>query len=180
MEDVVYDTVAAAETVLAAWDDQYDPVTEVQVQPVGETSLLVPCGKRFPVLGNAFYCPIGHRIAFDLNLLGSLDSGENQAGAVAFVVLHELGHAYDAEIGFRRGVTGHGTDFQGEQFADCMAGALTTALGGNVEASVRAAFAAGGHVPGPTSTHGTGSQRRDAVTTGLEQGHKACEAYLSQ
>ncbi|MFB4283067.1 neutral zinc metallopeptidase [Nonomuraea sp. MTCD27] len=137
------------------------------------------CGGQPSVPNNAFYCPIGHFIAFDQDWMEALwnDMGD---GSVYVIIPHEFGHAVQAQLR---------TDFelnvQMELQADCYAGATLSALVGSGvltadegdENELFLSLAAAGD---PTddwlnpAAHGTAEQRQSSYVTGYQGGVGAC------
>ncbi|UBU14457.1 neutral zinc metallopeptidase [Nonomuraea gerenzanensis] len=137
------------------------------------------CGGEPAVPNNAFYCPLGHFIAFDQDWMQGLwnDMGD---GAVYVIIPHELGHAIQAQLR---------TDFtlnvQMELQADCYAGgALSALVSSGVlttdegdENELFASLAAAGD---PTddwlnpAAHGTAEQRQISFVRGYRDGVGAC------
>jgi len=140
------------------------------------------CGDQEAVPENAFYCPIGHFVAFDERWLEELYD-EIGDGAVYVIIPHEIGHAVQAQLT---------TDFRlnknRELQADCYAGAvigwlvragrLTKEEGDDEE--LFANLAAAGD---PTDewwrpdAHGTGPERQAAFQAGQNQGISACAKF---
>jgi len=137
------------------------------------------CGDEPAVPNNAFYCPIGHFIAFDREWLESLwrEMGD---GSVYVIIPHEFGHAVQAQLR-----TGFTLNIQMELQADCYAGAtlaglvnsgVLTAEEGDEEELLLSLAAAGD----PTddwldpSAHGTAEQRQASFATGYQEGVAAC------
>ncbi|MET8861361.1 neutral zinc metallopeptidase [Nonomuraea sp. NPDC004580] len=137
------------------------------------------CGDQPAVPNNAFYCPLGHFIAFDQDWMESLWS-EMGDGSVYVIIPHEFGHAVQAQLR-----TGYQLNIQMELQADCYAGA---ALSGMVASGALAAeegdeeellysLAAAGD---PTddwldpSAHGTAEQRQRSFAAGYQNGVTAC------
>ncbi|AQZ66795.1 YpfJ protein, zinc metalloprotease superfamily [[Actinomadura] parvosata subsp. kistnae] len=137
------------------------------------------CGDEPAVPNNAFYCPLGHFIAFDQGWMEGLwsDMGD---GSVYVIIPHELGHAVQAQLR-----TGFTLNVQMELQADCYAGgtlsalvdsgALTTEPGDENEL-IRSLAAAGD----PTddwlnpAAHGTAEQRQASFARGYQDGVGAC------
>lgn len=140
------------------------------------------CGDQPAVPDNAFYCPIGHFVAFDERWLEELYDKIGD-GAVYVIIPHELGHAVQAQLT---------SDFRlnknRELQADCYAGAvigwlvqagrLTKEEGDDEE--LFANLAAAGD---PTDewwrpdAHGTGPERQQAFQFGYDRGIEACRGY---
>ncbi|MGR6923961.1 neutral zinc metallopeptidase [[Actinomadura] parvosata] len=137
------------------------------------------CGDEAAVPNNAFYCPLGHFIAFDQEWMEGLwsDMGD---GSVYVIIPHELGHAVQAQLR-----TSFALNVQIELQADCYAGgtlsalvasgALTTEPGDENEL-IRSLAAAGD----PTddwlnpAAHGTAEQRQASFARGYRDGVGAC------
>jgi predicted metalloprotease len=137
------------------------------------------CGGEPAVPNNAFYCPLGHFIAFDQGWLEALWN-EMGDGSVYVIIPHEFGHAVQAQLR---------TDFtlnvQMELQADCYAGGALSALVGSGaltadegdEYELFASLAAAGD---PTddwldpAAHGTAEQRQTSFVRGYRDGVGAC------
>ncbi|MGW3343055.1 neutral zinc metallopeptidase [Nonomuraea rubra] len=137
------------------------------------------CGDQPAVPNNAFYCPLGHFIAFDQGWMEGLWN-EMGDGSVYVIIPHELGHAVQAQLR---------TDFtlnvQMELQADCYAGGALAALVGSGaltadegdEYELFASLAAAGD---PTddwldpAAHGTAEQRQTSFVRGYRGGVGAC------
>jgi predicted metalloprotease len=137
------------------------------------------CGDQRATPDNAFYCPIGHFVAFDERWLEDLYNKIGD-GAVYVIIPHELGHAVQAQLT---------TDFKfnkdRELQADCYAGnvigwlvkanRLTQEEGDDAELFENLAAAGD-----PTDewwrpdAHGTGPERQAAFQRGYENGIQAC------
>jgi hypothetical protein len=137
------------------------------------------CGNRRALANNAFYCPIGHFIAFDENWLRGLYDKIGD-GAVYVIIPHELGHAVQAQL-----VTDFRISKRRELQADCYAGGVIgwlvqskrlTAESGDENELLNNLAAAGD----PTDAwwrpdaHGTGPQRQESFRTGYDKGVEAC------
>lgn len=167
------------EQQFAADGREYRPIQRF-IPYVGENG--PACGDQPAVPDNAFYCPIGHFVAFDERWLEDLYNKIGD-GAVYVIIPHELGHAVQAQLT---------TDFRlnkdRELQADCYAG---TVIGWLVQAGrlqkeegddeeLFANLAAAGD---PTDewwrpdAHGTGPERQKAFRLGLERGINACRGY---
>jgi predicted metalloprotease len=145
----------------------------------------------------AFYCPADDTIyigqAFAVALYDGVLRGlpGQQAGfghaagdfAVAYVVAHEYAHDVQQESGLLAGRT---RALPTELNADCLAGTWARwAYGqgrldpGDVQEALDAALAVGDFEFLSPQHHGTPSERRDAVLTGLRSGSpRACDGYL--
>ncbi|MEU8173023.1 neutral zinc metallopeptidase [Microbispora hainanensis] len=137
------------------------------------------CGGQAAVPENAFYCPLGHFIAYDAVWLKAMYDQLGD-GAVYVVIPHELGHAVQAQF-----VDDFTFNVQRELQADCYAGA---ALGGLIQAGVLSAEqgdeeellinlqAAGDptDVWWTPDAHGTPEQRQRSFAQGYTQGLVSC------
>ncbi|MEU4572091.1 neutral zinc metallopeptidase [Nonomuraea sp. ATR24] len=137
------------------------------------------CGGEPAVPANAFYCPIGHFIAFDQDWMAGLWS-EMGDGSVYLIIPHEFGHAVQAQLR-----TEFQLNIQAELQADCYAGgtlkalidsgALTAEPGDEDELLLNLAAAGD-----PTddwldpAAHGTAEQRQRSFATGYTRGVGAC------
>jgi len=140
------------------------------------------CGDQAAVPDNAFYCPIGHFVAFDERWLEDLYNKIGD-GAVYVIIPHELGHAVQAQLT---------SDFRlnknRELQADCYAGAVIgwlvqanrlTKEDGDDEELFENLAAAGD----PTDewwrpdAHGTGPERQQAFKLGHDRGIGACRDF---
>ncbi|MFI7618752.1 neutral zinc metallopeptidase [Nonomuraea terrae] len=137
------------------------------------------CGDQPAVPNNAFYCPIGHFIAYDERWMEALWN-EMGDGSVYVVIPHELGHAVQAQLR-----TGFALNVQLELQADCYAGGTLSALvgsgvlgteEGDADELLLSLAAAGD----PTddwldpNAHGTAEQRQLAFAKGYRGGVGAC------
>ncbi|MEV6031820.1 neutral zinc metallopeptidase [Nonomuraea sp. NPDC052116] len=137
------------------------------------------CGNEPAVPNNAFYCPIGHFIAFDQTWMESLWN-EMGDGSVYVIIPHEFGHAIQAQL-----QTNFQLNVQMELQADCYAGGTLSALvrsgvldtqPGDEDELLTSLEAAGD----PTddwlnpSAHGTAEQRQTSFATGYRDGVNAC------
>ncbi|MBE1590085.1 neutral zinc metallopeptidase [Nonomuraea angiospora] len=137
------------------------------------------CGNEPAVPNNAFYCPIGHFIAFDQTWMESLWN-EMGDGSVYVIIPHEFGHAIQAQL-----QTDFQLNVQMELQADCYAGGTLSALvrsgaldaePGDEDELLMSLEAAGD----PTddwlnpSAHGTAEQRQTSFATGYRDGVNAC------
>ncbi|MFG3435764.1 neutral zinc metallopeptidase [Nonomuraea sp. NPDC047897] len=137
------------------------------------------CAGEPAVPNNAFYCPAGHFVAFDRDWMERL-WGEMGDGSVYLIVLHELGHAVQAQLDSQFEL-----NVQAELQADCYAGGTLSALvragslraePGDEEELLLNLEAAGD----PTddwlnpAAHGTAEQRQRAFATGYNRGVSAC------
>jgi predicted metalloprotease len=167
-------------------------VHHVWVVPGGQvdTGCGVPAGDDA-----AFYCSADDTIYIGQTFARALDDGDlkglpgerfgRAAGdfAVAYVVAHEYGHDVQAEDGT---LAGHPNALPTELNADCLAGTWAHwAYGqgrlnaGDVQEALDAALAVGDFDLLSPQHHGTPTERRDALLTGLRSGSQsACAPYL--
>ncbi|WP_228011065.1 neutral zinc metallopeptidase [Nonomuraea phyllanthi] len=182
--DSFEDDVRAARTLTEAfWRQQFQHLGRTY-QPIADfvpyTGNAGPsCGNQPAVPNNAFYCPIGHFIAYDQAWMESLWN-EMGDGSVYVIIPHELGHAVQAQLR-----TSFELNVQLELQADCYAGgtlstlvrsgALTADPGDEDELLL--SLAAAGD---PTddwlnpAAHGTAEQRQASFATGYRDGVGAC------
>lgn len=137
------------------------------------------CGGEKSVPNNAFYCPIGHFIAYDQDWMESLWS-EMGDGSVYVIIPHEFGHAVQAQL-----QTNFRLNVQMELQADCYAGGTLSALVGSGALTAEAgdedelllSLEAAGD---PTdnwldpAAHGTAEQRQASFATGYRDGVDSC------
>ncbi|MFC4531376.1 neutral zinc metallopeptidase [Sphaerisporangium dianthi] len=137
------------------------------------------CGGQPSVPENAFYCPVGHFVAYDEQWMGSLYDKLGD-GAVYVIIPHEIGHAVQAQL-----MSDFSLNIQRELQADCYAGGALKGLidGGQLEAEsgddeeLLANLAAAGD---PTDiwwredAHGTPVQRQQFFAKGFNDGVNAC------
>ncbi|GII88601.1 hypothetical protein Ssi03_65910 [Sphaerisporangium siamense] len=137
------------------------------------------CGEQPAVPENAFYCPLGHFVAYDEAWMRKLYENGGD-GAVYVIIPHELGHAVQAQL-----MSDFGLNVQRELQADCYAGAALRGMidSGSIEAEagddeeLLANLAAAGD---PTDewlrpdAHGTPAQRQQAFAGGYDSGADAC------
>ncbi|MEU0572332.1 neutral zinc metallopeptidase [Nonomuraea sp. NPDC005983] len=137
------------------------------------------CGNERAVPNNAFYCPLGHFVAYDRDWMESLWN-EMGDGSVYLIVPHELGHAVQAQLESRFEL-----NVQQELQADCYAGGTLSALinsgalraePGDEDELLLNLEAAGD----PTddwlnpAAHGTAQQRQRSFATGYNNSVGAC------
>ncbi|MEO3799041.1 neutral zinc metallopeptidase [Nonomuraea sp. B1E8] len=137
------------------------------------------CGNEPAAPNNAFYCPLGHFVAFDRDWMEALWT-EMGDGSVYVIIPHEIGHAVQAQL-----QTGFQLNVQAELQADCYAGGTLSALvnsgalraeEGDEEELLYSLEAAGD----PTddwldpSAHGTAAQRQASFARGYQDGVSAC------
>ncbi|WP_246268106.1 neutral zinc metallopeptidase [Nonomuraea typhae] len=137
------------------------------------------CGDQPSVPNNAFYCPLGHFIAYDARWMRGLwqDMGD---GSVYLIIPHEFGHAVQAQL-----ETQFQLNVQQELQADCYAGGTLAALvksgtlraePGDEEELLLNLAAAGD----PTEdwfnpqAHGTAEQRQASFAAGYRDGVGGC------
>ncbi|TMR98112.1 hypothetical protein EJK15_14810 [Nonomuraea basaltis] len=137
------------------------------------------CGGEPPVPNNAFYCSIGHFIAYDQDWMEALWT-EMGDGSVYLIIPHEFGHAVQAQLR-----ADFSLNVQMELQADCYAGGTLSALveSGALRAEpgdedeLLLSLAAAGD---PTddwlnpAAHGTAEQRQRWFARGYRQGVGAC------
>jgi predicted metalloprotease len=137
------------------------------------------CGGRPAVPENAFYCPVGHFVAYDQAWMRSLYD-EKGDGAVYVIIPHEIGHAIQAQL-----MSDFSLNVERELQADCYAGgALKGLIDSNQlqaeqgdDQELLANLAAAGD---PTDAwwrpdaHGTPAARQHSFATGFDQGVDAC------
>lgn len=154
----------------------YRPVTEF-VAYRGEDG--PDCGGQPSVPNNAFYCPVGHFIAYDEQWMNGLYERMGD-GSVYVIIPHEFGHAVQAQLN-----TAFRLNIEQELQADCYAGGTLGALvkGGSLqtepgdEDELLINLAAAGD---PTDdwlrsdAHGTAGQRQQLFAKGYDQGTTAC------
>ncbi|TDD06433.1 hypothetical protein E1292_15095 [Nonomuraea deserti] len=137
------------------------------------------CGNEPAVPNNAFYCPLGHFVAYDQDWMEALWT-EMGDGSVYVIIPHEIGHAVQAQLR-----TGFQLNVQAELQADCYAGGTLSALvnsgalraeEGDEDELLYSLEAAGD----PTddwldpSAHGTAAQRQASFARGYQDGVSAC------
>ncbi|MFC6080699.1 neutral zinc metallopeptidase [Sphaerisporangium aureirubrum] len=137
------------------------------------------CGGQASVPNNAFYCPVGHFVAYDEDWMRSLYDQLGD-GSVYVIVPHEIGHAVQAQL-----MRDFSFSVERELQADCYAGG---ALGGLVQSKQLQAedgdedelmtnLAAAGD---PTDAwwredaHGTAAQRQQSFAGGYNDGIDSC------
>jgi predicted metalloprotease len=183
-EDRFEDDVRTARTLTEEfWKQQFAQLGETY-RPIAD---FVPysgdsgpsCGGQPSVPNNAFYCPVGHFIAYDEAWMESLWN-EMGDGSVYVIIPHEFGHSIQAQLR---------SDFQlnvqMELQADCYAGGTLSALvnsgaltaqPGDEEELLTSLAAAGD----PTddwlnpAAHGTAEQRQASFANGYRGGVGAC------
>ncbi|MEV0235685.1 neutral zinc metallopeptidase [Nonomuraea sp. NPDC050786] len=182
--DSFEDDVRTARTLTEAFWQQYFQRLGRTYRPIAD---FVPysgnsgpnCGNEPAVPNNAFYCPVGHFIAYDQDWMESLWN-EMGDGSVYVIIPHELGHAVQAQL-----QTGFQLNVQMELQADCYAGGTLSSLvrsgaletqPGDEDELLLSLEAAGD----PTddwlnpSAHGTAEQRQASFATGWRSGVSAC------
>ncbi|TYB47597.1 hypothetical protein FXF51_57630 [Nonomuraea sp. PA05] len=137
------------------------------------------CGDQPAVPNNAFYCPLGHFIAFDQDWMEGLWNEMGDA-SVYFIIPHEFGHSVQAQLG-----TAFSLNIESELQADCYAGGTLSALVGSgalttEEGDENELFASLAAAGDPTddwldpAAHGTAEQRQASYVQGYEGGVGAC------
>ncbi len=176
-EELVSADLASAVGVIQGWWPGFT-APNLRTIALGETSggVMTGCGRYPFTSGNAFYCPGDNTVYLDLNFLAAQERGGAESGAALAITAHELGHAWEAQRGYR--IDDGDTVVKTELFADCISGAIVAGMGANEEAAARDAFSSGDFAFDNPQHHGTPSQRRQATLTGIEQGHEVCDAYL--
>ncbi|WP_223166980.1 neutral zinc metallopeptidase [Nonomuraea sp. SYSU D8015] len=183
-EDSFEDDVRTARTLTEEfWKQQFDRLGETY-RPIAD---FIPysgtsgpsCGGEPSVPNNAFYCPVGHFIAYDQDWMEALWN-EMGDGSVYLIIPHEFGHSVQAQLG-----TGFELNVQMELQADCYAGGTLSALVNSGaltaqpgdENELLLSLAAAGD---PTddwlnpAAHGTAEQRQQAFVQGYRGGVGAC------
>ncbi|KIO49153.1 neutral zinc metallopeptidase [Nitrosospira sp. NpAV] len=164
-------------------------------------AVMTSCGKGSAAMG-PFYCPEDQRIYIDLDFFDTMATRLGASGdfAQAYVIAHEVGHHVQNLLGISGEVNqmrGHLPEKQAnalsvrvELQADCYAGVWAhhsqRSKGwleqGDIEEALNAAAQIGddtlqrkmqGTVVPESFTHGTGSQRMDWFTRGLQSGNVA-------
>jgi predicted metalloprotease len=112
-----------------------------------------------------FYCPLEHTFYMPARFLEVFlyDYGP---GAVSFVTAHEIGHAYQSQMGWQKQAPHH------EYQADCIAGAVMRSASFSArerKEAAKAAFSVGGG-----SVHGSGIGRQESFMKGLKLGITEC------
>ncbi|MEU8269111.1 neutral zinc metallopeptidase [Sphaerisporangium sp. NPDC049002] len=137
------------------------------------------CGGQPAVAENAFYCPVGHFVAYDETWMRSLYDKLGD-GAVYVIIPHEVGHAIQAQL-----MRDFSLSIQRELQADCYAGgALRGMIDSNMleaetgdDAELLTNLAAAGD-PSEAwwreDAHGTPIQRQRSFATGFNNGVDAC------
>ncbi|MCG5217266.1 neutral zinc metallopeptidase [Streptosporangium sp. KLBMP 9127] len=137
------------------------------------------CGGQPSVPDNAFYCPVGHFVAYDETWMKSLYDRMGD-GSVYLIIPHELGHAVQAQL-----MSDFQVNQQRELQADCYAGGTLGSLirEGRLgaepgdEAELMLNLSAAGD---PTDAwwepdaHGTAAQRQEAFASGYNNGVGVC------
>jgi predicted metalloprotease len=195
LDDVLASVDAYWHQTLASEGRPAPSVQHVWVVPGG--GLNTGCGVQAGDTA-AFYCPADDTIYIGQAFASAIYQGVvkglpgQQAGfgraagdfAVAYVVAHEYAHNVQAESG---ALAGRMSALPTELNADCLAGTWARwAYGqgrldpGDVQEALDAALAVGDFDFLSRQHHGTPSERRDALLTGLRDGSpSACNAYLA-
>jgi uncharacterized protein len=177
-DDLETDVNGAVSTSEAYWDaffqsqgGQFVPVNSVSAYDEPEDG---DCAGQAFVLNNAFFCPAGNFIAYDVNFVGAQYQSIGDA-FVYYLIGHEYAHAVQDSLGIQHRLT-----IQHELQADCMAGAY---LGDSVRAGnlriedgdideLLTSLASVGDQPGipwfAEGAHGSGEQRTDAFARGYD------------
>jgi len=172
------DIDAAVQTVEAYWADffsaragRFVPVSEVFGYDSADDG---NCGGERFTLNNAFFCPAGDFIAYDVNFVSAQYVSIGDA-FVFYLIGHEYGHAVQHDLGISHRLT-----IRHELQADCLSGAY---LGDSVRAQslqiedgdideLLASLASVGDQPGvpwyAEGAHGTGDQRTRAFARGYQ------------
>lgn len=182
----IRDTFAAlerywAETLPQIAGVAYQPLTGLYAYDANDPSTYPTCGIR--PLGppdNAYYCPSGRFIAYDVGLVES--SSAFGDAAFATVLAHELGHAIEHQL-----VIVDDT-WKSEVRADCLAGGFTGWLAQQGLFEEGDAAAIGKQLasiadPRPDrheqpDGHGSRSERIAAFSIGFNEGARACLGAL--
>jgi len=185
IESLVREQFDDAIKVFRSWDDTFEAPGLFLLDT--DSSLAQACnGSLKP--GEEFYCTAENNIYLDLGFLDDFArrsvNGSLRDGAVFAVIAHELGHAWEHQVGFiDRDPT---TSIDNELFADCISGAVIAATYENprvavplIQQAAQAAYSVGNDDWQNPDFHGTPQQRRDATLLGAEDGHSSCEQYLS-
>lgn len=112
-----------------------------------------------------FYCPTEHTYYMPARFL-EVFLYKYGPGSISFVTAHEIGHAYQNEMSWRKRPPYH------EWQADCIAGAVMRSPSFSSRErseAAKAAFAVGGG-----TTHGSGAGRQKSFMKGLSLGIKGC------
>ncbi|MFI7637737.1 neutral zinc metallopeptidase [Nonomuraea sp. NPDC049400] len=182
--DSFEDDVRTARTLTEAFWKQYFQQLNQTYRPITD---FVPysgnsgprCGGEPAVSNNAFYCPVGHFIAYDQDWMEALWN-EMGDGSVYVIIPHEFGHAVQAQL-----QTDFELNVQMELQADCYAGGTLSSLVGSGalqaqsgdEDELLLSLEAAGD---PTddwlnpAAHGTAEQRQASFATGWSDGVGAC------
>ncbi|GII75589.1 hypothetical protein Sru01_05710 [Sphaerisporangium rufum] len=156
--------------------EEYRPVQRFQAYRGNDGPA---CGGQPAVPDNAFYCPVGHFIAYDAAWLRTLYD-ELGDGAIYVIIPHEIGHAVQAQL-----TTDFRFNIERELQADCYAGGALKGMIDSQQLSAQegdeqellANLAAAGD---PTDAffaedaHGTPEQRQQAFAKGYQRGAGAC------
>lgn len=112
-----------------------------------------------------FYCPSEHTYYMPARFLEAF-LYEYGPGAVSYVAAHEIGHAYQSQMGWQRQPPYH------EWQADCIAGAVMRNSSFSARERTEAASAA--FAVGGGSVHGSGKGRKESFLMGLRNGITGC------
>ncbi|MEO3873531.1 neutral zinc metallopeptidase [Nonomuraea sp. B12E4] len=182
--DTFEDDVRTARTLTETfWQQQFEQLGETY-RPISDFIAYSDgsgpnCGNQPSVPNNAFYCPLGHFIAYDQSWMESLRN-EMGDGSVYVIIPHEFGHSIQAQL-----QSNFQLNIQMELQADCYAGGTLAALVKSRalraqpgdENELMARLAAAGD---PTddwlnpAAHGTADQRQRFFANGYRNGVGAC------
>ncbi|WP_344952025.1 neutral zinc metallopeptidase [Sphaerisporangium flaviroseum] len=137
------------------------------------------CGGQPAVPENAFYCPVGHFVAYDERWMRSLYE-EMGDGAVYLIIPHEIGHAVQAQL-----MSDFSLNVERELQADCYAGGALKGLidskqleaeSGDEEELLANLAAAGDPTEAwwRSDAHGTPAQRQQFFAKGFNSGVDSC------
>jgi len=112
-----------------------------------------------------FYCPSEHTFYMPARFL-EVFLYEYGPGAVSFVTAHEIGHAYQSQMGWQKQPPYH------EWQADCIAGAVMR--NSRFSPRERAEAASAAFAVGGGSIHGSGIGRKESFLKGLQYGITGC------
>ncbi len=172
----------AAAHINAYWYNQFTAagVTYSPPQEYGYFTEPLPCGTYTLSLGNAWYCPQRHLIAYDPNFFYTqwVTFGDF---AVFTILAHEWGHLVQAHFGLL------GQEYQ-ELQADCFAGNYAVYAEqsgileeGDLQEAVNTLFSIGDpNLPAfSPNTHGRPEERNNAFNIGYSYGPEAGFTYYT-
>ncbi len=165
----------AADDLNQYWDDEFAEAT-LTYRPVTRISSYTSPSRRSSSY-NAYYSSYGHRIAYDLRLMGDALTSLGDTAPV-FILAHEFGHAVQAQLGR----LGYRDTIYSELEADCLAGAYMQNLdergmleAGDMEEAMRQAYRVGDYLPHDhEGAHGSPTQRASAFELGFTEGPDIC------